>query len=359
MLVSGRRAVLALAGDRRTMAATLPTGLTGPVQVALARTIEQIPHAGALPGGCRFEPKWDGFRLIVTRDQDGASLWSRRGTDLSATFPEITAACVDQLAPATVLDGEVVIWSSGRLDFGALQTRMGRGPRSAATHAASHPASYAAFDVLASTGRDARRRPFDERRRLLEQLAATWRPPLNLSPVTADRDVAIEWFETYPAVGVEGLVIKGGAQPYAADQRVWLKVKHRETVDVICGAVIGTRSSPQEVIAGLTIDGELRIVGRTTLLSPSARRALAPWLAPPAGKHPWPAQVPRTALARFHATGRDVVELTLVEPIVVEVRADVGWDGQNFRHLLRFLRARPDTDVDGTRPPHVTGLPTA
>jgi hypothetical protein len=134
-------------------------------------------------------------------------------------------------------------------------------------------------------------------------------PPLNLSPVTADRDVAIEWFETYPAAGIEGLVIKGGAQPYPADQRLWLKVKHRETVDVICGAVIGTRSSPQEVIAGLTIDGELRIVGRTTLLSQSVRRALAPWLARLAGKHSWPAQVSRTALPACGNTGRRNGEL--------------------------------------------------
>lgn len=59
-------------------------------------------------------------------------------------------------------------------------------------------------------------------------------------------------------------------------------------------------------------------------------------------------------MARFHATGRDVVELTLVEPIVVEVRADVGWDGQSFRHLLRFLRVRPDTDISSVGPPHVT-----
>jgi ATP-dependent DNA ligase len=43
------------------MPATLPPGLTGPVQVALARAVEQIPHAAALPGGARYEPKWDGF----------------------------------------------------------------------------------------------------------------------------------------------------------------------------------------------------------------------------------------------------------------------------------------------------------
>ncbi|PUB20790.1 ATP dependent DNA ligase-like protein [Promicromonospora sp. AC04] len=203
------------------MAATLPAGLTGPVQVALARAVEQIPHAGALPGGCRYEPKWDGFRVIVTLDEGGANLWSRRGTNLSTTFPEIAAACVDQLTPGTVLDGEAVIWSSGRLDFGALQTRMGRGPRSAAAHAVGHPASYAAFDVLAHVGQDLRPLAFDDRRGLLEQLAATWRPPLNLSPVTTDRDVATEWFQTYSTVGIEGLVIKGGAQSYPTGQRGW------------------------------------------------------------------------------------------------------------------------------------------
>lgn len=132
--------------------------------------------------------------------------------------------------------------------------------------------------------------------------------------------------------------------------QIRLKVKHRETVDVVCGAVIGTRSAPQEVIAGLTIDGELRIVGRTTLLSPSARRALTPWLTPPARKHPWPAQVPRAALSRLNAARGDVVDLTLVEPIVVEVSADVGWDGQSFRHLLRFVRVRPDAEVGSVEP---------
>ncbi|WP_454857567.1 ATP-dependent DNA ligase [Promicromonospora soli] len=327
----------------------LPPGLAGPVQVALARPVEQIPHAGALPGGARYEPKWDGFRAAITRHPAGARLWSRRGTELTATFPEIAAAATEQLAPGTVLDGELVIWSAGRLAFAALQIRMGRGPRSAAAHAAQHPASYAAFDILALDDHDTRDLPFDERRELLEQLATT--PPLNLSPVTDDATLAAEWFETYTAVGVEGLVVKGGAQPYPAGKRDWLKIKHRETVDVVCGAVIGTRSAPQEIVAGLAIDGRLRIVGRTTPLSPSARRALAPWLSPPTGEHPWPAHVPPTALSRFNAARGDVVDLTLVEPIVVEVSADVGWDGQSFRHLLRFLRVRPDAEVGSARPP--------
>jgi hypothetical protein len=39
----------------------IPVGLAGPVEVALARAVEQIPGAGALPGGCRYEPKIGGY----------------------------------------------------------------------------------------------------------------------------------------------------------------------------------------------------------------------------------------------------------------------------------------------------------
>ena len=40
----------------------IPAGLSGPVDVALARSVETIPGPDALPGGMRFEPKFDGCR---------------------------------------------------------------------------------------------------------------------------------------------------------------------------------------------------------------------------------------------------------------------------------------------------------
>ncbi|MGW8566777.1 ATP-dependent DNA ligase [Isoptericola sp. NPDC055881] len=167
---------------------SLPPGLRLPVDVALARAVEQIPAPTALPGGCLYEPKWDGFRCVIARDGARVSLWSGRGTDLTATFPEVGAAAGEQFASGTVLDAELVVWTSGRLDFGALQERMGRGSRAAAQHARSHPASAAVFDVLATGGDDVRSMPLSLRRALLEDLAALWRPPLNLPPITSDVD---------------------------------------------------------------------------------------------------------------------------------------------------------------------------
>lgn len=88
---------------------------------------------------------------------------------------------------------------------------MGRSARNAAALASEQPASLVLFDVFAVAGRD---RPFDGRRALLEDLAAGWRPPLNLSPITDNPKVAAEWFDDLAVAGVEGLVVKGGAQPY-------------------------------------------------------------------------------------------------------------------------------------------------
>ncbi|MFD5157245.1 hypothetical protein ACFWMJ_04105 [Streptomyces hawaiiensis] len=58
-----------------------------------------------LPGTRRnAEPKWDGFRALVSVDAGRAVLRSRRGTEMGPAFPEVVAGAV-QPPDATVLDG--------------------------------------------------------------------------------------------------------------------------------------------------------------------------------------------------------------------------------------------------------------
>ena len=330
--------------------AGLPPGLAPPVKVALARAVEKMPRGDASRGDLLFEPKWDGYRCIAVRDDRGATLWSRQGKELSGYFPELCSAIASSVPPGCVIDGEAVIWSEGRLNFTALQQRLGAGPKSLPGLVAAAPANYVAFDVLAVAGHDARTRPLSQRRALLEELGDGWEPPLSLSPTTTDMDVAAQWFEDLPPTGIEGLVIKDLNQPYTPGARSWLKLKHRETVEVICAAVIGPISQPTEVVAGLVLDGKLRIVGRSTPLKTRDSRELARWLHPPAGDHPWPTSVKGTALDRFNRN-KEPVALTLVEPVVVEVSADTSWSGKSFRHSLRLLRVRPElSPADVTLP---------
>lgn len=321
----------------------LPPDLAGPVGVQLAKPVREIPPPNALPGGCRYEPKWDGYRLVVVRGAGSTRLWSKQGRDLTDRFPDVAAAALAQVPAGTVLDGEVVIWHDDRLDFGLLQQRLVTAVGRIGAQVAAHPASYVAFDVLAAGGEDLRGRALGRRRAELETLAARWKPPLQLSPSTADRDEAQQWFEDFRAAGVEGLVAKGAGARYAPGRREWLKVKSWESTEVVAGGVIGSLDRPSQLVAGRYRDGELVVVGRTSPLSPRQAAELAAVLTPAGDEHPWP---DRIGTGRFGG-GRLSVPLTRVRPdVVVEVSADAALQAGVFRHPLRFLRVRADLTVE-------------
>ena len=307
--------------------------------------MERLPGPGALPGGCLYEPKWDGFRVAVHVAGDGVRLVSRNGKDLTAVFPDLAVAAGSQVPPGYVLDGEAVVFDGDRLDFDALQRRLVAGRRGIPALVREEPASLAVFDLLSVDGRDTRGLVLRDRRALLEELARDWDAPLSLSPSTADPGTAARWLQELPATGIEGLVIKGAGQAYEGGRRQWLKLRRRDTVEVLCGAVTGSLRRPREVVAGLLIDGELRIAGRTAPLKPAAARSLAASLAAAGSDHPWPETIMSAAMDRFNG-GAEPTRIIRVEPLVVEVSADTAFTGTSFRHALRFVRTRPDMDPD-------------
>jgi ATP-dependent DNA ligase len=144
--------------------------------------------------------------------------------DMSTTLPTSnTAASSARLK----INGELVILGvDGRLSFDALQQRLVTSPANARNLVATVPASYVAFDLPAIGGVDLRTQRWTVRRRRLEQLAAAWALPLQVSPVTDDLEEAQEWFDVLPeAMGVEGLVVKGASSRYVGGRRDWLKIR--------------------------------------------------------------------------------------------------------------------------------------
>ena len=112
------------------------------------------------------------------------------------------------------------MWRDGRVDFGALAPRLAyRGRRRPPEDLPQ--VSLLAFAVLAAGDVDVRTKALRDRRAVLEQLAGSWRPPLQLTPQTADRAEAQHWLEEYAEadVGMEGLVAKGASQRYLPGQR--------------------------------------------------------------------------------------------------------------------------------------------
>jgi ATP-dependent DNA ligase len=325
-----------------------------PVAPMLAKLTRDLP-----PGeGMLFEPKWDGFRCIVFRDGAEVELGSRNERPITRYFPELLDPLRDQLPEKCVLDGEVVIAGrNGRLDFDALLQRIHPAESRVRLLAQQTPASLVVFDLLAVGGEDLRPEPQAERRRRLEEILAKARPPLHLTPVTTDRDVAAEWFSAFEGAGLDGVVAKPVDLPYRENERVMLKVKHERTADCVVagfrwhksGGVIGS------LLLGLYDDkGDLHHVGVTAAFPMAQRKALVDTLAPYRDNaldgHPWAAWATAMdegtrmpgAQSRWNA-GRDLSWEPLRPELVVEVRYD-HLQGDRFRHATQFVRFRDDRE---------------
>jgi ATP-dependent DNA ligase len=319
----------------------------------LAKLADTLPKEGTF----LYEPKWDGFRSIVFRGGSEVFIQSRDLRPFDRYFPELHEALIDKLPDGCVLDGEIVIRTPHGLDFDALQLRLHPAASRVAKLAKETPASFVAFDLLASDGRSHMDAPQSERRALLEQTLAGIEPPVYLTPMTRDRDTAGRWLEQFEGAGLDGVIAKPAETPYQPGKRAMIKVKHARTAECV---VAGFRwhKSGKDVLGSLLLGlyddrGVLQHVGVTSSFTMEMRRQLAIELAPlrknALDNHPWKewAQADETTVDRMPggqsrwSAGKDLSWEPLRIERVVEVKYD-HLQGNRFRHAATFLRWRPD-----------------
>ncbi|MFE7477273.1 DUF1259 domain-containing protein [Streptomyces sp. NPDC057575] len=164
-----------------------------------------------------------------------------------------------ELRPGTVLDGEAVIWREGRIDFAAAQSRAASSVTRARALATRHPASYVCWDVLQHPDPaigDCRHLPYTERRAYLLELLADVGPPIQVTPATDDREVAVLWYDALREQGIEGIVCKRGVAGYPpSGQRRWLKVRHADAVDALVLGFTGPRLRPHHLVLAVGDEG--------------------------------------------------------------------------------------------------------
>ncbi len=321
-----------------------------PVHPMLAKLARELP-AGP---GYVFEPKWDGFRCIVFRDGGELELGSRTTKPLTRYFPELVAALAANLPGRCVVDGEIVVATGAGLDFDALQNRIHPAESRITMLAEATPSSFVAFDLLAEGDDDLTGLGFAGRRRRLESLLAAARPPVHLTPATAERAVAADWFHRFEGAGLDGVVAKPAEGPYQPNRRSMLKVKHQRTADCVVagfrwhkhGGVVGS------LLLGLYDGDELRHVGVTASFTEARRRELVAELEPlRAGAlegHPWAAWAEAETTTRPRPGNRwNAGKDMSWEPLRAERVVEVSYDhlqGDRFRHSPTFLRWRHDRD---------------
>src|SRR5205809_2706606 len=317
--------------------------LKPPIPPMEARPVEGIPTGEEW----QYEPKWDGIRCLLFRDDDKIFLQSKNGQPLARYFPDVVANVAKLPQQQFVLDGELVIPIGGALSFDELQLRLH--PAASRVHklAAAHPAVYIVFDLLAENGKSYLKLNLRERRQLLEKFARSnlrRAKNIRLSPATTEYRVATDWFGK-TGRDLDGIIAKRLDAPYASGERTAaVKVKQIRTADCVVG---GFRyATGKRVIGSLLLglygdDGLLHHVGFISGFKASDRRELTKKFEalkkPPGFTGNTPGGPSRWSTER---TG----EWEPVDPkVVVEVAYD-HFTGGRSRHGTRFLRWRPDKD---------------
>ncbi|WP_288872724.1 ATP-dependent DNA ligase [uncultured Microbacterium sp.] len=317
----------------------------------LAKAVAAVPDPDKTPGGLLFEPKWDGFRGLIAWDGETVEIGSRGAKPLTRYFPELVEAIPEVLPGPCLLDGEIVVATgpqgAQRLDWEALSQRIHPAASRVAKLAAETPAMFIAFDLLASGEDDLIDQSFETRRERLETVMAAVEHPLHITRTTADREAAVRWLAEFEGAGLDGVVAKPLAQPYAPGKRTLFKIKHARTADVVA---LGYRihksgSGVGSLLVGLYgDDGVLRQVGGVAAWSDARRRELVDELAPLVERDDDGAAVTAEGERSRFSGSKDVSFVRLRPERVLEVRYD-QLEGARFRHTVQFERWRPDRDA--------------
>ncbi|HSF61005.1 MAG TPA: DNA ligase D [Gaiellaceae bacterium] len=176
----------------------------------------------ALPSGDGwvYEPKWDGYRAIVTLSGAEVTLTSRNGNDLTERFREVARAAAHGIGSSdAVLDGEIcALDEHGRARFSLLQEGGGT-------------LSLVLFDLLELDSEPLLEEPLRERRKRLERLVREGGQVL-VSPQFDDGEALLAAARTQE---LEGVVAKRLDSTYRPGRRStdWHKVKLRQTQEVV------------------------------------------------------------------------------------------------------------------------------
>jgi ATP-dependent DNA ligase len=326
----------------------------------LAKRIDAMPTGDSSEGkSWIFEPKWDGFRTLIFRDGDDILIQSRDTKSLNRYFPELMEPIKAQLPERCVLDGEIVIADSNGLNFDALQLRIHPAASRVKLLAQQTPASIVFFDLLCVGDRDLRGEPFAARRKELESILASAKPPMHITPATNDRALASDWFKRFEGAGLDGVIAKATDVTYQPDKRVMLKIKHERDCDCVVAGFRwykkGDRDSIGSLLLGLYNDaGALQHVGVCASFTLKKRQELVEFLAPyrenALADHPWKHWAGDEAASGDQrmpggqsrwSQGKDLSWEPLRAELVVEVAYE-HMQGDRFRHMAHFRRWRTD-----------------
>jgi DNA ligase D-like protein (predicted ligase) len=297
---------------------------------------ELVPRLPDGPGW-QYELKYDGYRALALKTKRGVELLSRRNNELNTRFPAVVRA-LEQLAPDTMLDGEVIaLDAKGRPAFTLLHKR----------DTSPGKIFYVAFDILAYRGKNLVGLPLDGRRTLLERALDAVPDPIRLSPRLHAR--ATELIKAATDQGLEGLIGKRLDSVYEPGRRsgAWVKQRVSPGQELVVGGYVPGAQYFDALLVGYYEGDRLLFVGkiRNGFVPAVKAQLFARFKALETRVCPF-ANLPEAKNARrgIALTAETMKECRWLEPELVAQIEFTEWTDKNHLRHARFLGLRDDKD---------------
>lgn len=221
------------------------------IKVMLALKAKNIKEAFEIVGKpAQVEFKYDGFRLMINKEDKGnIKLFTRRLDEVTRQFPEVVGYIKKNVKGASfILDAEAVGFDPKKSRYRPFQEISQRIKRKYEIERMQKelPVEVNVFDILYYEGKNLIKKPFKERRALLEKIVKNekWKLKLSEKLVTSDEKVAQQFYNEALKEGEEGVMVKNLEAPYKPGTRVGYMLKLKPEVNafdlVIVGAEYGT-----------------------------------------------------------------------------------------------------------------------
>ena len=200
------------------------TELTAKMQPQLATLVKSAPSGDEW----LCEIKYDGYRALTRLEKGKAVIYTRNGNDWTSHWPKLVPVLKDLPVETAWLDGEVVAFENGKINFAALQNYQG--------DSANIQLKYYVFDIVHLNGQDLSELPLVDRKALLKTLLESvgYDSPVIYSDHIVGNVAQV--FKQACQQGLEGVVIKRADSTYTqARSQSWLKLKCVQRQEFVIG----------------------------------------------------------------------------------------------------------------------------
>jgi bifunctional non-homologous end joining protein LigD len=203
------------------------------------------------------EMKFDGYRMQAHLKNGIGSFYTRNALNWSNAFPHLLHGIEKLPVTNAIFDGEIVaVDEEGKSHFQRLQNSLKSKKDTGLV--------YYVFDILYLDGRDLRKLPLLERKKILKEVLKKSRENIVLSEHFETS--AADFFAVSCEHQLEGIISKQGDAPYSSGRNdLWVKVKCTARQEFVIGGWTnprGGRTGIGALLLGVYEEGRLRYSGR-------------------------------------------------------------------------------------------------